>query len=585
MELAVRIAAASLCHRRHFDLGGSLGSRFAHSSCDQSQIRPQRIVLFLTLPRAGGDLARHAGAGTLRTFEPLAVTAVLSLISVGGLLAYFRSPITPYAEPLSPTRSANSVATLSWLGGIVLTAVTPFVVAQMLGAMSPQNDFDAVEYHLGGPKEWFQQGQISRLPHNVYTSFPCLVEMLILTGMVICGDWQWGSLAGQAVIAGFAPLTAVGLFAAGRRVFSNEAGWLAVLIYLTSPWTYRISIIAGVENGLACYLFAAFFAWLVLQDHLWQEDPLRHPAPFRLLFMTGLLAGCAMACKYTGLVSVVVPIAVLVIWSFRSLVVERRLRQLTLVLVILIAGVSATVGPWLIKNAVETGNPVYPLAVRVFGGTDRNAELDEKWRKGHAAKQYDRVIDRVVDLPIKLTDVMANNDWHSPLMFAFAPLSLFWFRRLRYGPELIDRDHACRHAMVSAAWLYVAWQFLTWWLLTHHIDRFYVPMFSVVGVLSGAGACWTAAFAIKSINDRGARIWNIVAAGLIIAAIIYNAEIMLLVGGFNGGRLDLMTARQIATPPRIHWLNEEFEAGRLPSNMKVLCVGEAQMFHARYRYV
>ena len=32
------------------------------------------------------------------------------------------------------------------------------------------------------------------------------------------------------------------------------------------------------------------------------------------------------------------------------------------------AGVAVMVGPWLVKNVVDTGNPVYPLAYRVFGG-------------------------------------------------------------------------------------------------------------------------------------------------------------------------------------------------------------------------
>ena len=57
---------------------------------------------------------------------------------------------------------------------LALMIVTPFVAVLLLGAMSPQTDFDVLEYHLGGPKEWFQQGHISRLPHNVYTNFPFL---------------------------------------------------------------------------------------------------------------------------------------------------------------------------------------------------------------------------------------------------------------------------------------------------------------------------------------------------------------------------------------------------------------------------
>ena len=57
------------------------------------------------------------------------------------------------------------------------------------------------------------------------------------------------------------------------------------------------------------------------------------------------------------------------------------------------------------------------------------------------------------------------------------------------------------------------------------------------------------------------------------------------IGGFNAGRLDLISAHEIATSPRIKWLNQEFESGHLPPDSKVLCVGDAGMFHARYPYI
>ena len=74
-----------------------------------------------------------------------------------------------------------------------------------LGAMLPTIDFDAIEYHLQGPKEYYQAGRIAFLPHNVYTSMPFSVEMLHLLGMEVLDDWWWGALAGQVLVACFAP--------------------------------------------------------------------------------------------------------------------------------------------------------------------------------------------------------------------------------------------------------------------------------------------------------------------------------------------------------------------------------------------
>ena len=525
------------------------------------------------------------------------------------------------------------------VGRATLLVVAPFVFCMLLGAMSPQTDFDVVEYHLGGPKEWFQQGHIARLPHNVYASFPFLTEMLLLCGMVLHGDWESGALAGQAVLAGFAPLTALGLYATGRRWFGPAAGSLAALVWLTTPWAYRISIIAYAEGGLACYLFAALAVGLRI---VWGEEGEKsqeagtrspnnvedlvpsppsagervrvrgldqgtapdsatasasdsqpstlnpqpeetpHPLPtteaavpeargegtgLRLVVLCGLLAGSAMACKYTGAVSVVLPLAAMI--ALRAVLAHEplagRARNGFVELALFGGGVLVAVGPWLVKNAVETGNPVYPLAYSVFGGEGRDAAMDTQWRSGHAARTYGHANELLADLVVKLTDVAANNDWHSALMFGLAPIALLasWRRR------------------VWCVWAFIGWQFLSWFLLTHHIDRFYVPMFPAVALLAGAGTAWL--FAVLRSPLQVIAAWLVTL--LIAANVLYNAGVMLNLGGFNAGRTDLKAARELVKSPSQKWLDDELEAGRLPRETKVLCVGEAALFHARFPYV
>lgn len=517
-----------------------------------------------------------------------------------------RRPPCVASDPLTDQSSRRTH--WSRFGWVVAICMAPFVFGMFLGAMSPQTDFDVVEYHLGGPKEWFQRGQIVRLPHNVYTNFPFLSEMLILAGMVLYGDWQWGALAGQAVTAGFAPLTALGLFAAGRRWFSEATGWLAALVYLTSPWTYRISIIAYAEGGLSCYLFAALYALLLFRDQILDTEPRAAERRWRFALLAGLLAGSAMACKYTGLVSVVIPIEILLTVIALRDAHSARLRHTFETIVAYSLGVCAAIGPWLLKNLIATGNPVYPLAVQVFGGIDRDPELDAKWIHAHAAKTYETWGDRLTDFFVKLADVTANNDWHSPLMFALAPLSLIWCLRQRRGDSIGITDNNPQRSIVTIVWLYVAWQFLTWWILTHHIDRFYVPMFSAVALLAAAGASWRQARLTVTTSNHGVSelqvwrasegpwfrnsggtvlIWNWCLGTVIAASLLYNGELMSQgwISGFNAGRLDLRAARDIAVAPRVKWLNDEYESGRLPRNTKVLCVGEALMFHARYPYL
>src|SRR5262249_5175318 len=125
---------------------------------------------------------------------------------------------------------------LAWLFGLL---IAPFVVVTLLGSMLPATDFDVLEYHLQGPKEYFQAGVLTFLHHHVYTNMPFDVEMLHLLGMAVMADWWWGALTGQLLVALFGPATAVIIYATAARV-SPRAGWLAALIYLSTPWVYRL---------------------------------------------------------------------------------------------------------------------------------------------------------------------------------------------------------------------------------------------------------------------------------------------------------------------------------------------------------
>ena len=126
----------------------------------------------------------------------------------------------------------------------------------LLGSMLPSIDFDVLEYHLQGPKEYYQAGRIAFLPHNVYTNMPFNVEMLHLLAMEVMGDWWWGGLAGQLLVALFAPAAAILIAATAVRGGSARAGWIAALVYLSTPWIYRLAAIAYVEGPL-CFYHAA----------------------------------------------------------------------------------------------------------------------------------------------------------------------------------------------------------------------------------------------------------------------------------------------------------------------------------------
>jgi 4-amino-4-deoxy-L-arabinose transferase-like glycosyltransferase len=487
---------------------------------------------------------------------------VAAVIAEVAIRAFRRDGGTPSGLP------ADDAGRLKWI--CLLTAV-PFLLAIALGAMLPSFDFDVKEYHLQGPKEYFQNGRIAFLPHNVYTSFPFLTEMLSLLGMVLRDDWERGALAGKAVLASFAPLTALGLYAAGRRWFGATAGCLAALFFITTPWTYRISIIAYAEGGLTFFLFAALFAVMLgIRGRRSEVGETTHHSPLtthdaRLFLLAGLFAGSAMACKYPGVVQVVIPLGLAAaffprfVLSSRSEWWKHGLRYGTAFAL----GTAITVGPWLLKNAVETGNPVYPLLWSAFGGRDWDAETNAKWKAGHSPDNY-----APSDAAEKFIDVVAKSDWQSPLLFAFAPLA-FFVGRIANPSSSVGRIRNPSYGTAVRLWLYIAFLFAAWWGLTHRIDRFWVPMIPVVALLAGVGAAWcaqrAAGFAVTVV--------------LVGATVVYNlAFITTALCGYNAYLIDYdAAAKQVAEfEPGLTFLNR-----RLPRDAKVLCVGEAAVLYAR----
>ncbi len=375
----------------------------------------------------------------------------------------------------------------------------------VLGAMLPPVEFDVREYHLQVPKEFYQQGRITHLPHNVYGNMPMGTEMSSLLAMVLSGDWWLGALAGKTVTALMAPLTALGLVAAGRRFFSASAGAAAAVLYLSSPWIVRISTAGLVDGAAGCYLLLAVYAMLLGEqgtspvgnalcgvpeavNGVLQPSPTeRHrgrslqsstvnPVPPRLL-LAGFLAGSAAATKYPGLLFVVLPLAVWSglagIWPRAGLAAgaNSAARTAGKRLAIFVAAVSLACGPWLVKNAVLAGNPTYPLLYEVFGGKSWTAEKNGRWNRVHRPHDFSPSA-----LTASLLQVGLTSEWLSPLVVPLAALAL------------AVRQHRAMVVRLLAIFGYVI---AGWWLLTHRIDRFWIPALPLLCLAAGLGVGWS----------------------------------------------------------------------------------------------
>lgn len=343
-----------------------------------------------------------------------------------------------------------------WLVTTLLLVMTPFTLLSFLAACLPTTDYDALAYHLLGPKEYFLQGKITFLPHNIYTSFPFFTEMFSLLGMTLADDWFLGGLVGQVVLWSFGPMTAVAIGRLGGRLFGAPAGWLAAAAYLTTPWVYRLSVIPYVEGAMLFYGVLAI-------DHASRRGT------FAAL-LAGAFSGCAMACKYPGLLMVLLPAAV-VTAAFDSKLLARRMAFFLL-------GSALFIGPWLLRNLAWTGNPVYPLAYSLFGGMSLDAETAERFSRAHAPADF-----TAASLYRYAFEVVSRSDWQSGILFAFAPLALLHLRR----------------RIALALWGLVLYLFIAYWGLTHRLDRFWLPLEPFLAILAGAGMTWKSGWIQRSL--------------------------------------------------------------------------------------
>lgn len=524
-----------------------------------------------------------------------------------GLLAVLAAEVVLTIRSRTPRSAGGSLLEARFFGDSKLPlfiglAVAPFLMAMLLGAMLPSTDFDVREYHFEGPKEYYQGGRIRFLPHNIYTSFPFFTEMLHLLGMILRGDWYRGAIIGQTVLMGFAPLTAAGLFYAGRRWFSERVAWLAVLAWLTTPWAYRISTISYTEGALAAYVLLSAIAVLRAGEE-WQASK---ATGRRWFLLSGFLAGCGPACKYPGAISVAIPMFLMAAWTVLvSPVLSRRgspaeseptndpPRVDLLAMVLFLGGGAVAFAPWLIKNLIETGNPFYPLMYGLLGGRDLDPVLHAKWKAGHPLPlgHMGGPIGFVKDQVLRFADVFLWNDWQTPLALASLPLGAALLALWRTGlvrPLVTSDPQSGRGGqftpttLLALLLLYVVWLFEGWCLLTHRLDRFWVPMLPI--------ACWIAGIVLDALigtaangaSPRGLLLRGATVTVLLGAMTLYHLGFVTSVlAGNNSFLLDERLAQKRFRTPSIAILEDL----PLPPKARVLFVGEAEVFEAHFDYV
>ena len=233
---------------------------------------------------------------------------------------------------------------------LIVVVIIFFVVADILLCFTPPIARDALIHHLAIPKLWLMHGGFYDIPWAVYSYYPMNIDLLYLAPLYFGIDF-----IPNFIHFSFAIGTALLIYVYLKKKFNLMAGSLGFLIFISTPVISKLSTIAYVDIGLIFFTTACAFAFIRWRDSEYKQ--------YIWLLASAIAMGLALGTKYNALV----------VWFFLtfSLVFMysrdtgnqgKALGHGSVFFIISLLVFS----PWLIKNALLTGNPLYPLFPGIF---------------------------------------------------------------------------------------------------------------------------------------------------------------------------------------------------------------------------
>jgi len=413
--------------------------------------------------------------GAAGLLHPVVLAVGLLSLALSGGREAARAGREAWASAGSP-RALFSGGSLLW--GVMIL----FFIMNLTRAFEPPWEYDALEYHLGAPALWLKAGRITFLDRNVYSNMPLNTEMLYLLSMSLTGSTVDGAALGQLFNVVTGALCALAVRGAVRDIAGSLAGGVAGAIYYAWPGVTLYAGTAHVE------IAQQFYGVLALWATIWAFVDKR--GPLRMSALAGLAAGLSMGVKYPGAVFVTIPVAALCLAAgFRNGKPRVAVAAAALAGIMAVASFS----PWLVRNAINTGNPLYPLLYRVFGGAHWSAWEEARWQSRHSpgATSPAEFLSAV-----RSWATAAEDSTQSELLFVFLPF-LALTRRRGLTPVLTIAGYA-------------GFCFLAWFLFTHRADRFLAPAVPALAALGGMG--------FAAVSSRAGRVAAGVALGGLLIA-------------------------------------------------------------------
>jgi hypothetical protein len=390
--------------------------------------------------------------GVLHVLTPTAIWILLaagSFVAAGPVVTLLRT-LTGDLRGYGRTLRENPVEF-----GIVLVIAVFVALLNLVWAVAPEVQFDALTYHLAVPKLYLQHSGIFEVPfYQAY--FARLIEMVFAACLAVCGPEAaklWVFLMSLSCV--------IALFALAKDSFNARVGVWACALFVTTPLVSWLSGTAYTDNIIALFAAASLLAvvrWYKTSTSGW-------------LCVAAFLAGAAVGSKLTAAL-VVLPVSILVAVG---LVCDQsrphRSKVQLLISGIVAFGVMAV--PTYALTYAFTGNPIFPLYNGIF--------QSPKWEIDNTllnASQFGipKTVSSLLRFPFRLTfdttrfgEALPRGSVGLGLLLGF-PFAMFFFGQKRIAARLL--------LVVISTYL-----MLLFYLIQY--ARYYVvvlPLVSIVGV-------------------------------------------------------------------------------------------------------
>ncbi|HKY71894.1 MAG TPA: hypothetical protein VJL88_08230 [Nitrospira sp.] len=290
-----------------------------------------------------------------------AAAVVITLFGMAGLFypsifagVLAAGPLMNYRDTrrlLAPMHAiADAVGSLRGEGWAIITLAIPAMIALVSTAM-PEIFYDALYYHLGLPQQYLLRGKIAWDPAVVHSAFPAYLDVLFGVCLGIAGPGAAKFFNLLLFLLAWAATAAFVSQVLGDR----RAALMGTMTIATVPGVLVMSTMCAIDAALIG--FSAMSALAVARA--------RHAVTVAAGGLTGIIslgavtAGFIAGSKYTGL------------WLIAALapaLVTSRHRSVTLRMVLIFSATALTIAaPWYVRNALLTGDPLYP-AIKSWSG-------------------------------------------------------------------------------------------------------------------------------------------------------------------------------------------------------------------------